>query len=142
MSSTWTKRSLAVGAVAATAIIATGGAAQAHTDAIGGNPVTTNNIGAASGNQVIAPVQAPIDVCGNSGVAGGVTTSDCIGGSDADNEARTATPDLVTTGHSGLLNGNQIHAPIQIPINACGNSVGLLVGGASAGCHGGSDADQ
>ena len=141
MSNTWTKRSIAVGALAAGAVLVTGGAASAHTDALAGDPITTDNIGVATGNQVIAPVQAPIDVCGNSAVAGGAASSDCVGGSEAEND--NATPaDLVTTGNHGVGNGNQIYAPIQVPINACGNAVGALVGLADAGCHGGSNADQ
>jgi hypothetical protein len=38
-----------------------------------------------------------------------------------------------SNGHNvGLLNGTQAAVPINVPINACGNSLGLLLGGASS----------
>src|SRR5437762_1049252 len=36
-----------------------------------------------------------------------------------------------TTDNFGVLGGNQVHAPIQVPISITGNAIGLL-GGASA----------
>lgn len=42
-----------------------------------------------------------------------------------------------TSGRSGVLSGNQIFAPISIPVNVCGNAVAIL-GAAVAGCKGGS----
>ncbi|TMR12316.1 chaplin [Nonomuraea turkmeniaca] len=42
----------------------------------------------------------------------------------------------VTSGNGGVLSGNQVHLPIGIPINVCGNAVAVL-GSAIAGCKGG-----
>ncbi|MEU7897263.1 chaplin [Nonomuraea sp. NPDC049152] len=50
--------------------------------------------------------------------------------------APAAHADNVTSGDSGVLSGNQIFAPISIPVNACGNAVAIL-GVAVAGCRGG-----
>ncbi len=44
--------------------------------------------------------------------------------------------DLTSIGNAGILNGNQIYMPIQIPINVCGNAIGIL-GNAQASCEGG-----
>jgi hypothetical protein len=41
-----------------------------------------------------------------------------------------------TSGKGGVLSGNQVFAPISIPINVCGNAVAIL-GIAGAGCEGG-----
>lgn len=45
-----------------------------------------------------------------------------------------------TSGDSGVLSGNQIFAPISIPVNVCGNAVAIL-GTAIAGCKGGASVD-
>ncbi|MDP4503662.1 chaplin [Nonomuraea sp. NBC_00507] len=42
----------------------------------------------------------------------------------------------ITSGSGGVLSGNQVHVPISIPINVCGNAVAVL-GHAIAGCKGG-----
>ncbi|MFE3452719.1 chaplin family protein [Nonomuraea sp. NPDC059194] len=50
--------------------------------------------------------------------------------------APAAHADNVTSGNNGILSGNQIIAPISIPVNVCGNAVALF-GVAVAGCKGG-----
>lgn len=47
-----------------------------------------------------------------------------------------ANADVHTSGAGGVLSGNQVIAPISIPISICGNAVAVL-GIAGAGCHGG-----
>lgn len=44
--------------------------------------------------------------------------------------------DIHTSGNGGVLSGNQVVAPISIPVNVCGNSVAVL-GIANSGCLGG-----
>ena len=124
------------GAVAAGAALLAGGVAHA-----GGDIVTTGNNGIANGNQVVAPIQAPINVCGNAvGALVGIAGAGCDGGSDANLESGSLA-DMVSAGNNGIANGNQVQAPIQAPINVCGNAVGALIGVAGAGCDGGSSAD-
>ncbi|HLH59781.1 MAG TPA: chaplin family protein, partial [Streptosporangiaceae bacterium] len=41
-----------------------------------------------------------------------------------------------TSGNGSILGGNQVNAPINVPINVCGNAVALL-GISAAGCQGG-----
>ncbi|MBB5082830.1 chaplin [Nonomuraea endophytica] len=50
--------------------------------------------------------------------------------------ATPAHADLTTSGNNGVLSGNQVFAPVRIPINICGNAVAVL-GQAIAGCKGG-----
>ncbi|GAB3655322.1 chaplin family protein [Glycomyces tarimensis] len=103
-----------------------------------GDVTTQSNYGALSGNQLLAPIQAPINACGNAVAVGGVGDAGCEGGAEADYDGPGG--DLTTQDNVGLGNGNQLYAPIQAPINVCGNAVAVL-GYASASCEGGSDAD-
>ena len=48
---------------------------------------------------------------------------------------------MVSAGNSGVLNGNQVFLPVQVPINVCGNAVALLIGFAAAQCEGGAEAN-
>jgi hypothetical protein len=50
--------------------------------------------------------------------------------------ATPAHADNYTRGDHSILGGNQIFAPISIPINVCGNAV-AVIGFAGAGCKGG-----
>jgi LPXTG-motif cell wall-anchored protein len=40
-----------------------------------------------------------------------------------------------SVGNSGVGNGNQVEAPVSVPVNVCGNAVGVL-GNAEASCDG------
>jgi len=99
----------------------------------GGND-TDGRFGAGSGNQVIAPIAAPVNLCGNAvgnaaaACEGGATVARGAGGQGAGGNT--------TSGRSGVLSGTQAVAPITAPANVCGNTVGL-VGKAFAGCPGG-----
>jgi hypothetical protein len=99
--------------------------------------LTQSNYGALSGNQLLAPVQAPINTCGNAVAVGGASDAGCEGGADAD---YSGAGDLTTQDNVGLGNGSQLFAPVQAPVNVCGNSVAIF-GSASASCEGGSDAE-
>lgn len=99
--------------------------------------VSQFNFGALSGNQLLAPIQAPINACGNAIAVGGASDAGCEGGSDAD---YSGAGDLTTQDNVGLGNGNQLFAPVQAPVNVCGNAIAVL-GHASASCEGGSDAE-
>ncbi|WP_157251912.1 chaplin family protein [Nonomuraea typhae] len=49
--------------------------------------------------------------------------------------AAPAHADLNTSGNNSVLGGNQVFAPIDIPIVICGNAV-AVIGVAVAGCKG------
>jgi hypothetical protein len=98
----------------------------------GGVNTSSGNVGIGNGNQVTAPIQVPINVCGNAAAVLGSAAASCVGGATA-NPPGGGCPDQVTSGNLGLLTGNQICAPIQVPINVCGNAVGVA-GSAEASC--------
>jgi sulfur relay (sulfurtransferase) complex TusBCD TusD component (DsrE family) len=98
-----------------------------------------DNDGVLNGNQIYVPIQVPINVCGNGvGVLGvGVGLSGaCVNGAahDVEESSRTEGALQFSGDNDGVLNGNQIYVPIQVPINICGNGVGVL--GVGAGISG------
>ncbi|GAA0974007.1 hypothetical protein GCM10009555_029680 [Acrocarpospora macrocephala] len=106
--------------------------------AAGGNR-TDGKSGVLAGNQVVAPITAPINICGNAVAIAGEAFAGCIGGSSVKNGGKGAGGNT-TSGRSGVLAGNQVVAPITAPINACGNAVAAL-GASEAHCKGGVSAD-
>jgi len=129
------RTSIKVGVISAGILLAGSSAAAA-----GDNWTSSQNTGLLNGLQLKLPVQAPIDVCGNAvGILGGATAS-CTGGAWAEyaNSALTWS----TWGNSGIGNGIQAFAPIQVPVDVCGNAIAVLGGPATAHCTGGSWASQ
>jgi hypothetical protein len=94
--------------------------------------------GVLSGNSAAATIAIPIGVCGNAvgvGVAGGggalgICELDLFS-SGADPEGVVAGPQTAESNASGdgVLSGNSIAIPIAVPIDICGNAVGVGVGG-------------
>lgn len=137
--------------------------------------VSTDNVGIGNGTQLLAPIQVPVNVCGNAVAVLGHARAGCEGGAEAgpppqkpyqpkpkpryddDKKQYESTPaaatapaevvavssgddpTLTSTGHVGVLNGTQALIPVQLPINICGNAIGVL-GVAQAGCEGGASA--
>ncbi|MFE7750026.1 chaplin family protein [Streptomyces sp. NPDC057428] len=157
---------------AAGGVLALGGG-YAHADA-GAAGAASNSPGVLSGNSIQAPIDVPVNVCGNSVDVGGLLNptfgNDCENGSSDSGHSRghsrgsshhedggaTAghgsgseasghqdtrhseegtgrhrasgtSAQAETTGSPGILSGNQVQAPVEIPVNLCGNSV--TVGG-------------
>ncbi|GAB3159947.1 chaplin family protein [Microbispora hainanensis] len=100
----------------------------------GGN-VTSGHGSILGGNQIVAPITAPINVCGNAVAVIGKSHAGCRGGASVLGGGVGAGGNI-TSGRHGILAGNQVVAPITAPINICGNSVAVL-GDAAAGCLGG-----
>ncbi|WP_336213962.1 chaplin family protein [Nonomuraea sp. LPB2021202275-12-8] len=103
----------------------------------GGN-TTSGRSGVLSGNQVVAPITAPINACGNAVAALGLAEAHCKGGAGVSPHNGVGGGGNTTSGRSGVLAGNQVIAPITAPINVCGNAVAVL-GDAAAGCLGGAN---
>ncbi|MEU9920259.1 chaplin [Streptomyces griseoluteus] len=111
--------------------------------------------GVLSGNTVQAPVSVPLNACGNSvdvvGLLNPAFGNSCAntgsdsgggavshggsgskggsgtGGSRAGNVGGGgATAHGVTQGSPGVLSGNGLQLPVDIPVNACGNSVDVV----------------
>ncbi len=128
---TWIRRSLQVGIVSAGLVLAGAAAAQADSDL-----TSIGNLGIANGNQLYAPIQVPVDVCGNAlGVLGNAQAG-CKGGSSAHLHRLG---DATSIGNAGIANGNQAIVPIQVPVDVSGNAAGVL-GNGSAHSKGGSEA--
>ncbi|GAA1514297.1 hypothetical protein GCM10009677_54360 [Sphaerisporangium rubeum] len=87
------------------------------------------------GNQVVAPITAPVNVCGNAVAVLGQAFAGCRGGASVRGGGGGAGGN-VTSGRSSVLGGNQVVAPVAVPVNVCGNAVAVL-GDAAAGCLGG-----
>ncbi|GHE40232.1 hypothetical protein GCM10017673_48270 [Streptosporangium violaceochromogenes] len=106
----------------------------------GGN--TTSGRGSVlGGNQVVAPVTAPVNVCGNAVALFGGAFAGCKGGASVVNGGGpgSGAGGNTTSGRGSVLGGNQVVAPVTAPVNVCGNAVAVL-GDAAAGCLGGSHA--
>ena len=119
--------------------------------AAGPVPITSGGGSILGGNQVNLPVSAPIDVCGNGVGVLGFAAAGCAGGASVSNAGgsggwghaggsggaeRTSGGGERTSGTGSVLGGNQVNAPISLPVDVCGNSV-AVIGGAVSGCRGG-----
>ncbi|PRH77227.1 hypothetical protein C6N75_21420, partial [Streptomyces solincola] len=137
-------------------LAATGGAlalasgyAHADSDASG---AAANSPGAVSGNAVQLPVDVPVSVCGNTinvvGLLNPAFGNGCAnkggdhGGSHKDKPGTAhgkpgthngggngnggASADGVTANSPGVISGNGIQLPVDLPVNVSGNSVGVV----------------
>ena len=84
-----------------------------------------NSPGIASGNNVQVPVEVPINACGNTvdvvGALNPALGNRCVneGGDGAEAEGSA-------TNSPGIASGNNVQAPVEVPINACGNTVDVV----------------
>ncbi|MFI0482566.1 chaplin family protein [Actinomadura sp. 9N215] len=101
----------------------------------GGGMETSGNFSVLGGNQVYAPISIPIDVCGNAIAVLGLAKAQCKGGASVERKGH-GDPKMKTSGNFSILGGNQVYAPISIPVNVCGNAIAVL-GLAEAQCKGG-----
>jgi hypothetical protein len=94
--------------------------------------VSGQNFGLGSGNQLLVPVKVPVNVVGTSVSVLGYSTAQGAGvnhveekGHKGDN-GRGGAPDQLTGNNFGALSGNQAKVPVQVPVNVCGTSLGIL----------------
>jgi hypothetical protein len=108
-----------------------------------------DNDGIANGTQVYAPIQVPVNVCGvgvGALVGLGAGSAECSNGAahdvNVEESGRTEGAWMLTGDNDGILNGTQVYAPIQVPINACGIGIGVLgLGFGAAECSNGAAHD-
>ena len=98
-----------------------------------GGAATDGSGGIASGNQIVVPVDAALNVCGNSVAILGGSSSKCttiinIIQASPENEGGPA-----TDGSGGVGSGNQVLVPVDAAVDICGNAVSVL-GLAQAAC--------
>ncbi|MEU1014766.1 chaplin [Streptomyces sp. NPDC005898] len=141
-------------AAAATSILSLSGtAAFASSEA---NGQALDSPGILSGNNVQAPIHVPVNACGNTvngvGVANPAMGNECAntsapgkhhshpshhssshgnpGGYGERSEHHSAgggaTAHGTTANSPGVLSGNNVQAPVEVPVNVCGNTVGVV----------------
>ncbi|GGY00051.1 chaplin [Streptomyces hiroshimensis] len=136
-----TKKGLITAAAASGVLAAvTGSYAQASSGA-GGH--AANSPGVASGNTVQVPVHVPVNACGNTvnviGALNPASGNTCVnGGHHGGGHGGKGGPGGGNHGHGGsgahgastdspgVASGNTIQVPVEVPVNACGNSVNVV----------------
>ena len=90
-----------------------------------------DNVGFLNGTQLFAPINLPVNLSGNSVAVLGATSARAA---SVNKIEESGGDDVVQSNgdNVGFLNGSQLYAPINVPINACGNSIGLLLGAAQS----------
>ncbi|MER6103151.1 chaplin [Streptomyces sp. NPDC001832] len=122
-------KSVLVMAAASGILTAAGGYAFADASADG---AAIGSPGVGSGNTVQVPVHVPVNVCGNTvtviGLLNPAFGNECEnkGGAGNGNGGQGASAEGAATNSSGVLSGNVIQAPVDVPVNACGNSVNVI----------------
>ncbi|GGT75990.1 chaplin [Streptomyces lateritius] len=110
---------------AAGGVIALGGG-YAHADA-GANGTASNSPGIASGNSVQAPVHVPVNICGNTvnviGLINPAFGNKCANVSKPGGGGGGSSAEGSTSNSPGIGSGNNVQAPVHVPVNVCGNSV-------------------
>ncbi|MGI5325489.1 chaplin family protein [Actinomadura nitritigenes] len=101
----------------------------------GGGQHTSGKGSVGGGNQVNAPISLPVNACGNAVALIGKADAGCKGGATVHNGGGSG--GQKTSGKHSVLGGNQVNAPISVPVDVCGNAV-AIIGKAEAGCKGGS----
>ncbi|AYG83867.1 IgA FC receptor [Streptomyces hundungensis] len=112
---------------AASGVIAMGSGA-AHADSAAGGGAS-NSPGVLSGNAVQVPVHVPVNACGNT-----VNVVGALNPAFADHCANQGgghrSGGAAARGHAsqspGVGSGNHIQAPIDVPLNLCGNGVNVV----------------
>ncbi|WP_223775869.1 chaplin [Streptomyces sp. 135] len=132
-------------AAAATSILSLSGTAAFADAEADGKAVGSSGI--LSGNNVQAPVHVPVNACGNTvngvGVANPSMGNKCANvstpppakhhshpshGDRGEHRSSSggATAHGVAAKSSGVLSGNNVQAPVHVPVNACGNTAGVV----------------
>ncbi|MFI7596398.1 chaplin family protein [Actinoplanes sp. NPDC049681] len=97
------------------------------------------NVGILNGTQVLVPIDVPVNVVGNAVSVLGVANAAGTGANNTES-AKTESGKVDQDSHDnvGALNGTQVAAPIDVPVNVCGNSLAILgLSNAQAACMNG-----
>lgn len=108
-------------------------AVPAHADA-GADGVAAGSPGVVSGNTVQLPVHLPVNVCGNTvnvaGLLNPAAGNTCVNEDTreenrAADSAAGAAAESDTQDSPGVVSGNGVQLPVDLPVNVSGNSVNL-----------------
>ncbi|MGY0022805.1 chaplin [Streptomyces sp. YJ-C3] len=146
-----TRKGLITVAAATGVLAVTGGYAHADSGAQGSS---SGSPGVLSGNSVQVPVEVPVNLCGNTvnvvGLLNPATGNDCSNASDRDGYGSDSHQSSGGGSHQpsgggsqagghtsdspGVGSGNHVQVPVEVPVNACGNSVSVIgLGNATTG---------
>ncbi|MFK4226975.1 chaplin, partial [Streptomyces sp. NPDC019890] len=138
----FTRKGLITIAAAGGVLALGGGYAQADATAQGS---ASNSPGVASGNSVQVPVHVPLNACGNTvnvvGLLNPASGNECANGSGGSANGGGSQAGGATSDSPGVASGNNVQAPVHVPVNACGNTasvVGLLNPASGNECANGS----
>lgn len=131
------RRTGLVAAMVTGGALAAAGAAHADSGAQGS---AAGSPGVLSGNTVQVPVHVPVNVCGNTvnviGLLNPAAGNACENeGSGGDGTAGGgAAAEAEAEGSPGVLSGNTVQLPVDVPVNITGNSVNVVgIGNPSVG---------
>jgi hypothetical protein len=86
--------------------------------------------GVGSGNLIQVPVNAPVNVCGNSvsviGIGDSAHDNSCSNGGASGSGSSGSTAKGGSSHSPGIGSGNTIQLPVNTPVNLCGNSISLI----------------
>lgn len=122
-------KSVLVMAAASGILTASGGYAFADATADG---AAIGSPGVGSGNAVQVPVHIPVNLCGNTvnviGALNPAFGNECEneGGDSEAGDAQGADAHGVAAGSPGVLSGNLVQVPVDVPVNVCGNTVNVI----------------
>ncbi|MEI5009690.1 chaplin [Streptomyces sp. PmtA] len=130
------RRTGLVAAMVTGGALAAAGAAHADSGAQGS---AAGSPGLLSGNTVQIPVHVPVNVCGNTvnvvGLLNPAIGNSCENGGNGTGEgAGGAVAQTGAEDSPGVLSGNAVQLPVDVPVNVTGNSVNVVgVGNAAVG---------
>ena len=110
------------------------GAASSSTGGATAHGGASDSPGVLSGNNVQIPVHVPVNVCGDTvnvvGLKNAALDNHCANGGSANSGGAThsggATAHGGTSGSPGVLSGNNVQIPIDVPVNVCGDTVNVV----------------
>jgi ChpA-C len=130
---TWARWTAKAAMFTASFVAAGVGSAGLASAATAGGPQTSGNNSILGGNQVSVPISVPVNVCGNAIAVLGDAFAGCQGGASVSHGSGEGDGSPArTSGNESILGGNQVKAPVSVPVNVCGNAVN-----APASCAGG-----
>ncbi|MEE1773007.1 chaplin [Streptomyces sp. JV185] len=120
-------KSVLVMAAASGILTSAGGYAFADASADG---AAVGSPGVGSGNNVQVPVHVPVNVCGNTvdviGLLNPAFGNKCVNEDGQGGGGQGASAEGGAVGSPGVLSGNNIQAPVDVPVNVCGNTVDVV----------------
>jgi small secreted domain DUF320 len=116
------KRGLALAAATSGLVLATAGIAAADATAMGS---TSNNPGVGSGNTANIAGSVPVNACGNQALLIALKDADAPQMCKIE-DSTNATATGSSSWSPGVVAGNVADAALSVPVNACGNQVGVI----------------